>query len=333
MKNKNIHALGIILLLMVSLPLWADEVRPAYLQLTEVQPNVFSVLWKVPARSDNQRLALNVSFDAEHTTLGSPMEGFVGGYYLRNWQASFANGLPRLKITIEGLEQTSTEVLLRVEYQDGISLTHRFGSAAPEYVVPEKPTLLQTAYSYLTMGIEHILLGFDHLLFVLALLLLIDNTRKLILTITFFTIAHSITLTLATLQIIHIPVPPVEAMIALSIVFVASEIVRTQHGHVGITYRKPWVVSFSFGLLHGLGFAAALGAIGLPQNAIPTALVLFNVGVEIGQLLFIASVLAVISLLKRIHWQAGQGWQRLPPYAIGSLASFWVIERVSGFWG
>jgi hydrogenase/urease accessory protein HupE len=311
--------------------LLADEVRPAYLQLTEVQPNLFAVLWKVPARGENQRLALDVSFDADHSTLQAPLEGFVAGYYRRNWQVSFAHGLPQTKIKIDGLEQTSTEVLLRIEYQDGASLTHRFSPAAPEYTVAKKPTLLQTAYTYLTLGIEHILLGFDHLLFVLALLLLIDNTRKLIMTITFFTIAHSITLSLASLQVIHVPVPPVEATIALSIVFVASEIIRVQQGHDSLTYRKPWIVAFSFGLLHGLGFAAALGQIGLPENAIPLALVLFNVGVEIGQLLFISAFLILSWSVAQVRFNPPVGWGKIAPYFIGSMASFWLIQRTIGF--
>ena len=316
---------------LLSPPLLADEVRPAYLQLTEVQPNVFTVLWKVPARGNNQRLALDVSFEVEHTTTQAPLEGFIAGYYRRNWQESFAHGLPQTKIKIDGLEQTSTEVLLRIEYQDGASLTHRFSPAAPEYTVAEKPTLLQTAYTYLTLGIEHILLGFDHLLFVLALLLLIDNTRKLIMTITFFTIAHSITLSLASLQVIHVPVPPVEATIALSIVFVASEIIRVQQGHDSLTYRKPWIVAFSFGLLHGLGFAAALGQIGLPENAIPLALVLFNVGVEIGQLLFISAFLILSWAVAQVHFNPSIGWKKIAPYFIGSMASFWLIQRTIGF--
>lgn len=327
------RTLTVIVFLFASVPIWADEIRPAYLQLTEVQPNVFSVLWKVPARAGNQRLALDVSFDADYTTIRKSMEGFVTGYHMRNWQVSFAQGLPQSKIKINGLEQTSTEVLLRIEYLDGASLTHRLSPGSPEYVVAEKPTPLQNAYTYLTLGIEHILMGFDHLLFVLALLLLIDNTRKLIMTITFFTVAHSITLTLATLKIIHVPVPPVEATIALSIVFVASEIIRTQQGHAGITYRKPWIVAFVFGLLHGLGFAAALGQIGLPDNAIPLALVMFNVGVEIGQLLFISAFLLLSWTVAQLQFASFRGLRKVAPYFIGSLASFWLIQRTVGFWG
>ncbi|MGD8592954.1 MAG: HupE/UreJ family protein [Gammaproteobacteria bacterium] len=321
---------AIILFVISNSPLLADELRPAYLQLTEVEPQTFSVLWKVPARG-NQRLSLDVQLGADHQVIQNPIEGFVDGYHLRNWKISVVDELPQSQVTISGLAQTSTEVLLRIEYLDGASLTHRFTPATPEYVIAKKPTLLQTAYSYLSLGIEHILLGFDHLLFVLALLLLIDNTRKLIVTITFFTIAHSITLSLAALDYIFVPVPPVEAIIALSIVFVASEIIRVQQGRDSLTYRKPWIVAFSFGLLHGLGFAAALAQIGLPVNAIPLALVSFNIGVEIGQLIFIFAFLLLGWLISRVRLNLHRGWKKVPPYVIGSLASFWLIERSIGF--
>jgi hydrogenase/urease accessory protein HupE len=322
-----------ILLLLLSLPLAADELRPAYLQVTEVQPKIFSVLWKVPARNNNQRLSLAAEFEPEHPVLQQPIEGFSSGFHLRSWKFSAENGLPKSIIRIDGLARTSTEVLLRIEYLDGTSLTHRFTPASASYTVADKPTLLQTAYTYLNLGVEHILLGFDHLLFVLALLLLIDNTRKLFLTITFFTLAHSITLSLATLKLIHVPVPPVEATIALSIVFVASEIIRVRQGHSSLTYRKPWIVAFTFGLLHGLGFAAALTQIGLPENAIPLALVLFNVGVEIGQLLFIFAFLLLSWFVAQLRFNPAMGWKKIPPYFIGSMASFWLIERTVGFWG
>lgn len=322
-----------ILFVLLSAPVSADELRPAYLQVTEVQPNVFSVLWKVPARNSSQRLSLGVEFDPAHTIVQEPLEGFSAGYHLRSWKFSVKNGLPQSTIRINGLARTSTEVLLRIEYLDGASLTHRFTPASASYTVAEKPTLVQTAYTYLQLGIEHILLGFDHLLFVLALLLLIDNTRKLVITITFFTLAHSITLSLAALNIIYVPVPPVEAVIALSIVFVASEIIRIQQGHRSLTYRKPWIVAFSFGLLHGLGFAAALSEIGLPDNAVPLALAFFNIGVEIGQLIFVFAFVMVGWVLSRVRFDIPFVWKKIPPYLIGSLASFWVIERTIGFWG
>jgi hydrogenase/urease accessory protein HupE len=201
--------------------------------------------------------------------------------------------------------------------------------------VTDSPGSFEVIRTYTVLGIGHILLGFDHLLFVLALLLIVDGTRRLIATITAFTVAHSITLALASLGVLHVPGPPVEALIALSIVFVAGEIVHARQGRPGLTQRYPWIVAFTFGLLHGLGFAGALAEVGLPQNSIPLALLFFNVGVEIGQLLFIAAVLAVIAggrwLLARWPVRVPDWSWRVPPYAIGSIASYWVFERIAGF--
>jgi len=189
--------------------------------------------------------------------------------------------------------------------------------------------------TYTILGIEHILSGFDHLLFVLALVLLVHGTRRLLVTITAFTAAHSLTLAGATLGWVQVPGPPVEASIALSIVFVASEIVHARQGRYSVTQQYPWVVAFTFGLLHGFGFAGALAEVGLPQSSIPIALLFFNVGVEIGQVLFVGAVLTVIA----VGWRAGTRLRlsppvwlwRIAPYAIGTLASFWLVERVAAF--
>ena len=184
------------------------------------------------------------------------------------------------------------------------------------------------------LGVEHILGGIDHLLFVLALLLIVRGGRRIVATVTAFTAAHSITLVAATLGWVHVPGPPVEAIIALSIVFVAAEIVHGLRGRPGLTARAPWVVAFSFGLLHGFGFAGALAEVGLPQKAIPIALLTFNVGVEIGQLIFVAAVLLVGAAWQRAAGAAAaRGCLTLLPYAIGAVAMFWVVDRITAFWG
>jgi hydrogenase/urease accessory protein HupE len=187
------------------------------------------------------------------------------------------------------------------------------------------------AGTYLTLGIEHILTGIDHLLFVLGLLILARERWRLLATVTAFTVAHSITLALATLGMVHVPQRPVEAAIALSIVFVAVEILREREGRGGFAARSPWIVAFGFGLLHGFGFAGALSEVGLPAHHIPLALLFFNIGVEIGQLLFIGAVLGLIRLAQRLRARS-TGWLELvPPYAIGTVATFWVFERVASF--
>jgi hydrogenase/urease accessory protein HupE len=198
-------------------------------------------------------------------------------------------------------------------------------------VIPAQTSKLEVAVSYWRLGIVHILEGVDHLLFVLALLLIVSGFRPLLKAVTAFTVAHSITLALATLGVVHVPPAPTEAIIALSILFLAAEIIRQRNGEIGITERYPWVIAFIFGLFHGLGFAGALSEIGVPQHEVPLALFTFNVGVETGQLLFIAVVLALIALLKRLPLTAPQGAWRLLPYGIGGIAAFWTIERVMSF--
>src|SRR6185503_3545457 len=218
---------------------------------------------------------------------------------------------------------------------DGTTQVTRLTPFAPSFVVEAAPRAMQVAATYLKLGVEHILRGIDHLLFVLALLILVKGTRRLVATVTAFTVAHSLTLAGATLGLVHVPGPPVEASIALSIVFVASEIMHRRQGKAGLTERFPWVVAFTFGLLHGFGFAGTLSEVGLPQTAIPVALLFFNVGVELGQLLFIASAFVVIALAQRVMcrigvWQPAWAW-RIPPYTIGSAAMFWVIQRIAAF--
>ncbi|MEZ5502279.1 MAG: HupE/UreJ family protein [Halioglobus sp.] len=175
----------------------------------------------------------------------------------------------------------------------------------------------------------------DHLLFILALLILVRGTRRLVATITAFTVAHSLTLAAATLGFVHVPQSPVEATIALSIMFVACEIVHSRQGRPGLTERWPWLVAFAFGLLHGFGFASALSEVGLPPNAIVLALLFFNLGVEAGQLLFIAAVLVIVGLVRRLTRNVAlspPGWAwSVPPYAIGGIAAFWLVQRITAF--
>jgi hydrogenase/urease accessory protein HupE len=198
--------------------------------------------------------------------------------------------------------------------------------------VEATPDAFAVVSSYLLFGFAHILGGFDHLLFVLALLILVPNTRILIWTITAFTVAHSITLAAATLGFVNFPQPPVEAVIALSIVFVATEIIHVSQGRPGLTQRRPWIVAFTFGLLHGFGFAGALTEVGLPEQAIPLALLFFNVGVELGQLAFVAAVLLSIALAKHLLHETPKWVPTATAYVIGMVASYWTIDRVLGFW-
>ena len=214
-------------------------------------------------------------------------------------------GLAGKTFTVNGLAQTQTDVLLRVDYLDGTASNQRLTPDAPTVTIPERPSALEVVSTYTALGIEHILLGIDHLLFVLALLLLVNGVGRLVATVTAFTLAHSVTLGAATLGFVHVPPAPVEAVIALSILFLASELARrslaaTSVDAANLTARFPWVVAFAFGLLHGFGFAGALSEVGMPAAAVPLALLFFNVGVEIGQLAFIAAVFAKLEPLKAV---------------------------------
>jgi len=241
-------------------------------------------------------------------------------------------GLVNETIVIDGLSATQTDTLLRIQLLDGSMHTTVLRPDSPSFVVPEKASKTKLAGSYLGLGIEHILGGFDHLLFVLGLLLIVQSIRLLIKTITAFTLAHSVTLAMATLGFVYVPQAPVEAVIALSIIFLATELSKQHRGETGLTTRAPWLVALCFGLLHGFGFAGALTEVGLPQSDIPLALLFFNVGVEVGQLMFVSGVLVVTWMINKmkLRWPA---WvEHAPAYAIGSLAAFWFIQRTVSFW-
>ena len=313
-----------------TLAVTAHEVRPGYLELVEEAPGEFSVLLKTPMQGD-LRLALVTAFSGAIEELSPMVSRPTGDAMVQTWRIRAIEPLAGQSISIDGLQSTMTDVLVRVAFAGGESWTDRLAPSRPIATVPAHPTALATGATYLQLGIEHILLGFDHLLFVLALLILTDGTWRLVKTITAFTIAHSITLALATLGLVNVPAPPVEAIIALSIVFVAVEIVRVRNGHASVAARAPWLIAFAFGLLHGLGFAGAHSEIGLPPGQVPLALLFFNLGVEAGQLLFVAAVLVLGAILRK-SLRALPTWSRLvPPYAIGNIAMFWVFERIASF--
>ena len=327
-----------VLALITTTHLYAHEVRPAYLELRQLDHNTYDVLWKVPGQGD-MRLALYVNFPAGTTDVSEPRAAFINNSYTERWSIQRSSGLTGGTITIEGLKALQTDVLVRIERLDDTTQIVRLAPDRPSFVVAAAPGAMEVIQTYLVLGVEHILLGIDHLLFVLALLILVKGWRRLVATISAFTVAHSITLAAATLGFIKVPIAPVEAVIALSIAFVACEIIHRRQGRSGLTERWPWMVSFTFGLLHGFGFASALQQVGLPQNAIPMALLFFNVGVEIGQLLFIASVMSLLLGIAIAAKKLGvaskpsfaNAVEFTAAYAIGSVAIFWVIERTLAF--
>ena len=335
--NTVIRRLGVFLLLGIGLlmPVAADDFRPAYLQLRQVDATTYDVMWKLPALDESTTLKLHPQFPPGTQAITPPSSSYAAGTAVQRWRVQIDGGLIGKAIEFPNLAASRIDVLVRVERSDGTAQVGRVLPLAPRLVITASPGAFDVAQTYTVLGIEHILTGFDHLLFVLALLRLVQGTRRLIATITAFTLAHSLTLFAATLGWLNVPAPPVEAMIALSIVFVAGEIVHARQGRPGLTQRRPWIVAFCFGLLHGLGFAGALAEVGLPPLSIPMALLFFNVGVEIGQLIFIAVVLGVIAIAhrtaRRLKFNAPSWWWRVPPYAIGGIAGFWVVQRVAAF--
>jgi hydrogenase/urease accessory protein HupE len=319
-----------LLLWCVSWTAQADVFRPAYLELREAGDDRYDVMWKVPAQGE-ARLAVEVVFPEGTTQLVPPQGLLSGGAFVERWRIHRPHGLAGQTLRIDGIAAGVTDVIVRVERQDGSSQVERLLPERTAFVVKPATGAAEVAWSYLVLGVTHILGGFDHLLFVLALLLIVRGGRRIFATITAFTLAHSLTLAAATLGWVHVPGPPVEAMIALSIVFVAAEVVHGLRGKPGLTARAPWVVAFSFGLLHGFGFAGALAEVGLPQTAVPLALLMFNVGVEIGQLLFVLVLLGAGAFLVRISTKFPDWTRSVLPYAIGSVAMFWVLERVGAF--
>lgn len=304
------------------------EVRPAYLQLTQVDSHNYDVLWKVPAAGDQLRLGLYIRFPEDTEETADHRARFVGGAYVDRWSVRREGGLDSQTLVVDGLASTKTDVLVRVEHLDGTTFVTRVDPSHPSFVLAAAPGIFDVGRTYFVLGVEHILLGIDHLLFVGALMMLVRGTKLLVKTITAFTVAHSITLAGATLGWVSVPGKPVEAVIALSIVFVAAEVLRLQRGEAGLSSRAPWIVAFGFGLLHGFGFAGALHEVGLPAHAIPVALFLFNVGVEAGQLLFVLLLSIFAAGLLRIAPQPPRWARATPAYLIGAVATYWTLERL-----
>lgn len=326
MRGRTGGASLALLLLAASLPAAAHEIRPGFLELRETGPGTFSLLWKRPSGGEVEiRIAPVLPRECRLTT--PDRQPLSPGAVIVRGTLSCPAGLAGRTLAIDGLETTVTDVLVRVHHADGRLESHLLRPASPRVTLGARTTALERAFGYLQLGVQHILLGVDHLLFVLGLLLIVDGRWALVKTITSFTVAHSITLAIATLGYASAPLPPLNAAIALSILFLGPEIVRRWRGETSFTIRHPWVVAFAFGLLHGFGFASGLSAMGLPKAEIPLALLLFNVGVELGQVAFVLLVV----LLERSFLTLEVRWprpvERVPGYAVGVLGAYWTIQR------
>ncbi|MCF6223244.1 MAG: HupE/UreJ family protein [Flavobacteriaceae bacterium] len=319
----------LVILLSISFKGWSHEIRPAFLQIIQVNETTYEVYWKIPSMGDAVPKIYPVFppfFTVEE--LNKPNQ--IPGSVIYSYKIYSDKDLQGNILTINGLNKTLIDALVTISYLNGEKVTLMLQPDKDSSIIPGETSTYDVIKTYSKLGIEHILLGIDHLLFVLALIIITKGKWKIIKTITAFTIAHSITLSLAALGLVNFPVPPVEAVIALSIMFLAIEIIKSINGKETLTSKKPWLIAFTFGLLHGFGFAGALANIGLPQQDIPFALAFFNVGVELGQIAFVMVVLVFIRILSiKKEWPTHL--KKIPAYVIGSMATFWMIERVFGF--
>jgi hydrogenase/urease accessory protein HupE len=318
----------IVLFLILPLLTRAHEIRPGYLEIKENADHSLQITWKQPTTGEYS-IPLHPAISTGWMIDSLAAISYTESYLIKRWQIPASHtSLDEQTITIRGLEKTITDVLVQVTLLNDVSFTYLIKPIQPfvklNLFKPQPPPVWQ----YMQLGIYHIWSGYDHLLFVLGLLLLVKKRSRLIWTITAFTSAHSITLALATLHIINVSPSFTEAAIALSIVFLAVELLRHYKGINGFAYQYPWMVSFLFGLLHGLGFASALQDVGLPENNIPLALLLFNVGVEAGQLTFVFLLLLLMAGIQRLKVRFPLWNYKIPAYLIGTLSMYWFIERV-----
>jgi len=331
----NLSLLGSLLLALSSIAPSvsnADEISPALLEITEREGGWVDVTWKIPVKQD-RGLGLTPVLPDFFKLVGQPAARRTqgNGYVEFSTYRTDGQSLTGSTIEIEGLGPIQTDVLVQISLADGARHNAILRPGTTLYVIPEQPTSADIAVSYWSMGTIHILEGMDHLLFLLVLLLIINGLWPLVKTVTAFTIAHSLTLALATLGLVTIPPLPTEAVISLSILLLAVEAVHKSQGRLTLAERYPWLIAFTFGLVHGLGFAGALSEIGVPQNDVPLALLMFNLGVETGQVMFVVGVSLALVGIRKLHNHSADLFLRATPYAIGGLAAFWTIQRIELF--
>ncbi len=338
--NRIPYVLALLASLVLPTALFGHPLAPSLLELEEQDGGQVHMLWKISSLNPQAAtLVPRLSPDCSSFTRGwdgapATEQGPAGGL-VRRYDLDCSDGLVGRRVSIDGLDGVESSVLLRVVLADGTTDRAVLRAGDPPFAVTGSPTLLKTAGDYLVLGFEHILGGFDHLLFVLGLLFLIEGRRLLLLTVTAFTVGHSVTLSLAALDLVHLPSGPVELAIAASIWIVALELALKDRRRSSWAGRRPWLMAGCFGLLHGFGFAGALAEAGLPAGDIPLALLSFNVGIELGQLAFIAVILALRWALARLLatriepvW-LGRRIGFAASYLIGILATYWCLQRGS----
>lgn len=317
----------VALLVLLTSQASAHPLAPALLDVHEHDDHVADVTWKIPVLRPTGESLVPI-LPANCRPLEAPELARDDTRLVQRWRVTCPTGWVGETIAMRGLATATTAALIRVTSADGHVVTALLSSEHPSFTVPARPTAVTVLREYLVLGVEHLLTGLDHLLFVLALVFLVRRGRPLVTTITAFTLGHSLTLSLAVLGIVALPVAPIEAAITGSIVVLAAELAAARKGRAGALSRRPWIAALAFGLLHGFGFAGALAAIGVPAGEIPLALLAFNVGIELGQLAVVALVLAALAIARRTALGVPH-WLRLAPaYGIGSVAALWFFERL-----
>jgi len=315
----------VLLLIVFSYTSYGHDIRSAYIEITPDE-QVLHLLWKLPVFG-NPTVELipeisNIELDKDLALIRHSSNALI-----YEWSVPLDSvNLMGQTLTILGLNLTSTDVMVKLNLED--EEIHILKPDNNSLIIGEKQKTIVAIANFTRIGIEHIMLGIDHLLFVLGLLLLSRTKWLLIKTITSFTVGHSISLALATLGFIYVPEKPLSALIALSIVFLGWELVRAQKGKKSLTIQNPWVMSFLFGIIHGIGFAGGLVSLGLPDSEIPLALLFFNVGVEIGQIAFIFLILLLMRSFSKMEFKSPEWSTPIPAYIIGSFAAFWFIGRI-----
>ncbi len=319
------------LLLALCAPLGAHEVRPGYLELTARDHGLVAVVFKQPLNA-GRLLPLDPMLDPACAESDRPHEfEDTGTALIERWELDCSGAEQTLlgrRLWIEGLDRTLTDAMLTVRLADGTELTTLLRPDGEPFEISRDAEV--GAWAYLELGIEHLLFGFDHILFVIGMVLYVRRPWQIVQVVTSFTVAHSITLALSSLGLVRLRQTPVEVVIALSILFLAVELAKPDAERSPLTSKRPWLVAFGFGLLHGFGFAGALAEIGLPQSAAALALFLFNVGVEIGQLMIVAAMMVAMALLARSGLQPGGPLTRLSVLFLGVLSAYWFLERLFG---
>ena len=316
-----------IIILLFCTPVFADEMRPGYMEYTQIENNNWQLFWKIPIRGGVDPSSKPI-LPSSCKTIGEPTREIVNMALVSKSKIACTESFLGKSIGISNFGSNQTDVFVRIIPLNSSAQALRLSAEHPIAQINKRPNRLQVAQSYFITGIEHILQGYDHLLFVLCLVLLLRNSWTIAKAATAFTIAHSITLVGTTLGLVGLPQQPVEILIALSIVFLAVEIAKKDPNQPRLSEKMPWVIAFIFGLIHGFGFAGALREIGLPEGEVPASLLTFNLGVEAGQLIIVFGALLAIKLIEKLSLKALAPTLQLSNYLIGIIASYWFIERL-----